>query len=115
MRSLEVTYKRQSGRRYLLTTLGRTGIRVSELTFITVQAVQNRRTEIHLKEKYRTILPPSNYASNSLHIARSFKNLTGLADIGGRSPPELTRIHVAKSTKAYCKFMNIFEYNDIIV
>lgn len=58
MRLLEVAHKRSERLYLLLMTLGSTGIRVSELAFITVQAVQNRRAEIHLKGKYRTILLP---------------------------------------------------------
>lgn len=40
----------------LLETLGSTGIRVSELQYITVQAARDGRTDIDLKGKIRTIL-----------------------------------------------------------
>ena len=42
--------------RLLLETLAATGIRASELSHITVQAVRNGRADIHLKGKIRTIL-----------------------------------------------------------
>lgn len=42
----------------LLQTMAATGIRVSEVTFITVEAVQTGKTEISLKGKIRTILLP---------------------------------------------------------
>jgi len=57
-RLLEVARKRSFKLYLLLTTLCSTGIRVSELPFITVQAAQNGQAEIHLKGKYRTILLP---------------------------------------------------------
>lgn len=41
---------------YLLLTLGGTGIRVSELKYITVEAVRNRKAEIRLKGKCRIVI-----------------------------------------------------------
>lgn len=48
----------------IIETLGGTGIRVSELCAITVEAAQNKRADIHLKGKIRTILIPSSSAKN---------------------------------------------------
>ena len=45
-------------------TICSTGIRVSELAYITVESVRNGRAEIALKGKIRTILLPRNYAGN---------------------------------------------------
>lgn len=42
----------------MILTIGGTGIRVSELKFITVEALKNRKVQIHLKGKDRTILLP---------------------------------------------------------
>ena len=42
----------------LLKTIGSTGIRVSELSFITVEAVKDREAHINLKGKHRTVLLP---------------------------------------------------------
>ena len=52
--------KRRSNHRlyYVILTIGGTGIRVSELKFITVEALKNRKVQIHLKGKDRTILLP---------------------------------------------------------
>lgn len=47
------------------------GIRVSELEYITVEAVRNRKVEIRLKGKVRTILIPDTLAVKLLDYAKS--------------------------------------------
>ena len=54
----------------LLETLGGTGIRVSELRYITVEAARAGRAEISLKGKVRTILIPAAVRKNLLFYAR---------------------------------------------
>lgn len=44
----------------IMQTLGATGIRISELKYITVEAVMSGRVEVHSKGKYRTIMLPGN-------------------------------------------------------
>ncbi len=44
---------------YIIQTLAGTGMRVSELQYITVEAVSKKRVSIHLKGKYREILLPT--------------------------------------------------------
>ena len=41
-------------------TICATGIRVSELQYVTVEAVRDGKAQIHLKGKVRTILLPPN-------------------------------------------------------
>lgn len=56
-RLLDAARNRKAYRLYmLLLTLGSTGIRISELMFITVEAVKEGRAQIHLKGKDRTII-----------------------------------------------------------
>lgn len=56
-RLLSAAQRRKDRRMYmLLLTLGGTGIRISELMFITVEAVKEGRAQIHLKGKDRTII-----------------------------------------------------------
>lgn len=56
-RLLSAARNRKDRRLYmLLLTLGSTGIRISELMFITVEAVKEGRAQIHLKGKDRTII-----------------------------------------------------------
>ena len=49
----------------LLETICATGIRVSEVKYITVEAAQAGRAEISLKEKLRTILLPGKLCRKS--------------------------------------------------
>lgn len=44
---------------YIMQTLGATGIRISELKFITVEAVHRRRAYVSLKGKIRTVILPN--------------------------------------------------------
>lgn len=84
-----------SERALLLETLAATGIRVSELSHITVQAVQAGRAEIHLKGKIRVILLAP-LCANALLVspgqkrspmARSFAPQAVVRSAGIRSGP----------------------------
>lgn len=55
---------------HLLETICSTGIRVSELRFITVKAVQRGRADICNKGKYRTILLPRRLCEKLLRYCR---------------------------------------------
>ncbi len=58
-RLLAAAKEKRNERLYLLMmTLGGTGIRVSELLYITVEAVKHGRAQIHMKGKCRTVLIP---------------------------------------------------------
>lgn len=61
----------------LLETLCATGIRVSELKDITVEAVRQGRATVYLKGKIRTILLPGKLCRKLLHYAKKQKNSTG--------------------------------------
>ena len=52
------TAQLQGKKHLLMEKIGSTGIRVSEVQYITVEAVCNGRTDIFLKDKIRTILLP---------------------------------------------------------
>ncbi len=58
----------------IIETLGGTGIRVSELCAITVEAAQNKRADIHLKGKIRTILIPSKLSKKTDFLRPRTKN-----------------------------------------
>lgn len=58
-------------------TLGATGIRVSELAAITVEAVRRGRADIHLKGKIRTILIPGKLCDKLRQYARQKKIIRG--------------------------------------
>ena len=61
----------------IMETLAATGIRISELRCITVEAVQTGRTEIHLKGKIRTILLPGKLCRKLLKYAKRQKVALG--------------------------------------
>lgn len=61
----------------LMETICATGIRVSEVKYITVEAVQRGRAEIFLKGKIRTILLPGKLRRKLLQFARNNKTVSG--------------------------------------
>ena len=61
----------------LLETICATGLRVSEVRYITVEAAQQGRAEISLKGKIRTILIPSKLRKKLLQFARRRKQASG--------------------------------------
>ncbi len=61
----------------LMETICSTGIRVSEVQYITVEAAKNGKTEIALKGKIRTILLPSNSAASCSNLPRGKKTASG--------------------------------------
>lgn len=58
----------------LMETICATGIRVSEVQYITVEAARQGRTEISLKGKIRTILLPGKLCKKLLKYAKKQKN-----------------------------------------
>lgn len=61
----------------LMETICSTGIRVSEVQYITVEAAKNGKTEIALKGKIRTILLPSKLCRKLLKFATQKKTASG--------------------------------------
>lgn len=61
----------------LLETIGSTGIRVSEVRYVTVHAAQTGRAEISMKGKVRTILLPGKLCRKLLKYAKKNKITSG--------------------------------------
>ena len=61
----------------LMETICATGIRVSEVRYITVEAVQMGRAEVSLKGKIRTILIPNKLCRKLQKYARQQKTVSG--------------------------------------
>lgn len=61
----------------LMETICATGIRVSELRYVTVEAAEHRRTDISLKGKIRTVLLPGKLCRKLLKYAKRRKITSG--------------------------------------
>lgn len=86
----------------LLETIASTGIRVSEVKYITVEAAKRGKTEIALKGKIRTILLPAKLCRKLLRYARE----SGITDgeiFRTRSGRGLSRKQIWAEMKRLCK------------
>lgn len=86
---------------HLLETICSTGIRVSELRFITVQAVKRGRADICNKGKYRTILLPRKLCEKLLEYCRERGIWQGSVFVT-RSCRPIDRTNVWAMMKALC-------------
>ena len=85
----------------LVETIGATGIRVSEVAYITVEAVQQGKAEIALKGKIRTILLPGKLRRKLLKYAKKQKTASG-AIFRTKSGKELGRRQIWAEMKRLC-------------
>lgn len=86
----------------LLETICATGIRVSELKYITVEACKKRYTEISLKRKTRTILLPDKLCRKLLKYAEKQKIASGEVFLT-KSGNSLSRRQIWAEMKRLCK------------
>ena len=86
----------------LLETICSTGIRVSEVKYITVEAAQAGRAEISLKGKLRTILLPGKLCRKLKKYARQQKTASGEIFLT-RSGKGLSRRQIWAEMKRLCK------------
>ena len=100
-----LTAARELGRErigLLAETIGATGIRVSEVRYITVEAAQQGKAEIALKGKIRVILLPGKLCRKLLKFAKKQKNASG-AIFRTRSGKELDRRQIWAELKGLCR------------
>ena len=90
----------------LVETIGATGIRVSEVAYITVEAVQQGKAEIALKGKIRTILLPVKLRRKLLKYAKKQKTASG-AIFRTKSGKELGRRQIWAELKGLCKHAGV--------
>ena len=90
----------------LMETICATGIRVSEVKYITVEAAQQRRAEITLKGKIRTILIPGKLARKLLKYAEKQKTISGEIFLT-RNGNGLSRRQIWAEMKALCKHAGV--------
>ena len=86
----------------LIETIGATGIRVSEVQYITVEAAKAGRTQISLKGKIRDILIPNKLCRKLLKYAHKQKIASGEIFIT-RSGKGMSRKQIWAEMKAICK------------
>lgn len=95
---------RELGRERLalvMETICATGVRVSELRYLTVEAVQRGRAEISLKGKVRVILIPTKLARKLLKYAKKNKTVSGEIFLTGNGK-SLSRRQIWAEMKRLC-------------
>ena len=106
-RLLETAY--QLGRErlaLLMETICSTGIRVSEVRYITVEAARNGKSEIALKGKIRTILLPNKLCRKLLKYAKRQKIASGEIFLT-RSGKALSRRQIWAEMKRLCRHTGV--------
>lgn len=99
-----VTTARELGKERLalvMETICATGVRVSELRYLTVEAVQRGRAEISLKGKIRTILIPTKLRRKLLKYAKKNKTASGEIFLTGNGK-SLSRRQIWAEMKRLC-------------
>lgn len=86
----------------LLEAICATGIRVSEVRYITVEAAQDGRVDISLKGKIRTILLPGKLCRKLLKFARQQKIASGEIFLT-KGEKSLSRHQIWREMKLLCK------------
>lgn len=90
----------------LLESIAATGIRVSEVQYLTVEAARTGRTEISLKGKIRVILLPHKLCRKLLKYAKKQKNVSGPIFLT-RNGKSMSRKQIWAEMKALCKAAGI--------
>ena len=99
----------------LMETICATGIRVSEVKYITIEALKAGRTDISLKGKIRTILLPDKLCRKLIKYAKKEKIASGAIYRTGKGD-SLSRYQIWKAMKMLCvkakvKTSKVFPHN----
>lgn len=92
----------------VLQTICGTGIRVSELRYFTVEAVQSGEITVSCKSKTRTILVPGKLKKQLLNYAKQ-RNIHSGAVFLGKSGKPLDRSSIWRQMKQLCKAAGVKE------
>ena len=90
----------------LLEAIAATGIRVSEVKYLTVEAARVGRAEIALKGKIRVILLPNKLCRKLLKYAKKQKTVSGEIFLT-RNGKSLSRRQIWSEMKHLCKFAGV--------
>jgi len=92
----------------LMETICATGIRVSEVQYITVEAAQRGRADIALKGKIRTILLPNKLCKKLLKYSKNKKIASGKIFLTGNGNG-LSRGQIWTEMKRLCRYAGVEE------
>lgn len=92
----------------LMETICATGIRVSEVKYITVESAMKGRADISLKGKIRTILLPDKLCMRLLLFARKQKTATGEIFVTAKKKG-ISRHQIWRDMKALCRHAGVEE------
>nr|WP_304053581.1 tyrosine-type recombinase/integrase [Enterocloster clostridioformis] len=103
-RRLLDTAKRKENKQlyYMMMVLYGTGIRISELPFVTVESIENGKEEISMKGKYRVIIFPKNLIKTIKEYIKILNIQSGCV-FRTRSGRNLDRSNICHSMKKLCK------------
>ena len=90
----------------LMETICATGIRVSEVRYITVEAAQNGKAEISLKGKIRVILIPGKLCRKLLKYAKKQRTISGEIFLTGNGKG-LSRQQIWAEMKRLCQYAGV--------
>ncbi len=90
----------------LVEAIGATGIRVSEVRYLTVEAARQGKSEISLKGKIRVILLPGKLCRKLLRYAEKQKTASG-AIFRTKSGREMSRRQIWAEMKRLCKYAGV--------
>lgn len=107
VRLLTAANRRQNKRlNLIIQTICGTGIRVSELQYITVEAVKSGEAAVNCKGKNRRIFIVSELKKKLLHYIKERGIVSGAVFVTKRGKP-ISRITVWKEMKALCQSANV--------
>ena len=87
---------------FLMQTICATGIRVSELRYITVESLKAQKAQINLKGKMRVIIIPKELCKMLLQYSKDHKITTGSVFVS-KNGKALDRSNIWKMMKALCE------------
>ena len=87
---------------FLMQTICSTGIRVSELCYITVESLKGQKAQINLKGKMRVVILPKELCKMLLKYSKEQKITSGSVFVSRNGKP-LDRSNIWKMMKALCE------------
>jgi len=90
----------------VIQTIGSTGIRISELQFITVEAVRAGRAKVFNKKKFRTVFLPDQLCRALTAYIKEHKLTSGSVFVTRKGNP-LNRSNIWRDMKALCKSTDV--------